>query len=326
MNSNVENIENGYLRGSSLNFTQFNSKELIDLTFNLLDYRNNYFISSDQTDVISFYESFENSTQLIKWMVDRPKGNFKIVEVDGDRDKIVVIPTIDYHGKFAKNCRNTIFKGMHIIFIESGYNNSYFNYAHNCNAGIQRALEYNPTWIILSNDDMIGMDKPEYLIESLNKVFPKVNTVIFSQNRLDVANLVKFGITTLRRNLFMKSVNEYTRALIKFEKKFNIEFLVEGSRFPLKYLTKHKYSYRAISDFSIFSADILRTYCPFYDENFVNGGEDIFASYKLHLESIKYKTIDYSIGSTGGASIGTKGRMLKDISNMAYLNYLLHLI
>lgn len=326
MNSNVENIENGYLRGSSLNFTKFDSKELIDLTFNLLDYRNNYFISSDYTDVISFYESFENSTQLIKWMVDRPKGNFKIVEVDGDRDKIVVIPTIDYNGKFAKKCRNTIFKGMHIIFIESGYNNSYFNYAHNCNAGIKRALEYNPTWIILSNDDMIGMDKPEYLIESLNKVFPKVNTVIFSQNRLDVANLVKFGITTLRRNLFMKSVNEYTRALIKFEKKFNIEFLVEGSRFPLKYLTKHKYSYRAISDFSIFSVDILRNHCPFYNENFVNGGEDIFASCKLHLEPITYKTIDYSIGSIGGASVGTKGRMLKDISNMAYLNYLLHLI
>lgn len=321
MISNVGDTENRNLRRFSLNFSEFNSKDLMDLTFSLVDYKNNYLISSDRAHVISFYESFENPAQLIEWMVERPKGNFRIIEINGDKDKIVVIPTIDYNGKFAKNCRNRIFKGMHIIFVESGYGNSYFNYAYNCNAGIKRALEYDPTWIILSNDDMIEMDKPEYLIESLNKVFPKINTVVFSQNRLNVGNLVKFGITTLRRNLFMKLVNEYTRAILKFERKFNIEFLVEGNRFPLKYMTKHKYSYRAISDFSIFSADILRAHYPLYDENFVNGGEDILASIKLYVGSVKYKIIDYSIDSIGGASIGTKGRMLKDISNMAYLNY-----
>ena len=112
------------------------------LFFSLVDYRNNYFISNDQNKIIDFYKGFKNRDQLIQWMRERPKGVANILEVEGDKDIIVVIPTADFNGKYAKECRKNIFKGLHIVFVESGGREDfYFNYAHNCNVGIRGKTE-----------------------------------------------------------------------------------------------------------------------------------------------------------------------------------------
>src|SRR5579875_2537075 len=92
----------------------------IPLFFSLVDYRNNYFMSDDPKKIIEFYNGFENRDQLIEWMKARPKGVATIHEVEGDKDIIVVIPTADFNGKYAKECRENIFKGLHIVFVESG--------------------------------------------------------------------------------------------------------------------------------------------------------------------------------------------------------------
>ena len=135
-----------------------------------MDYRNNYFLSSDPKDIIHFYEGFENREELIDWMKERPKGSCEIMEVEGEKDIIVVIPTADFEGEYAKRCREEIFKGLHIIFVVSGKGNNYFNYAHNCNLGIKKAMEYNPKWVVLSNDDMHKIDNIEQLRTSLSEI------------------------------------------------------------------------------------------------------------------------------------------------------------
>ena len=125
------------------------------LFFSLVDYRNNLFTSNDPEKIIEFYNGFHNRDQLIQWMKERPKGASYIHEVEGNKDIIVVIPTADFNGKYARTCREEIFKGLHMVFVESGENpDPYFNYAHNCNVGIKRAMEYNPKWVVVSNDDM----------------------------------------------------------------------------------------------------------------------------------------------------------------------------
>ncbi|MEM3593018.1 MAG: hypothetical protein QXW67_03960, partial [Candidatus Micrarchaeia archaeon] len=89
----------------------------------------------------------------------------------GNKDIIVVIPTADFNGRYAKACRDEIFKGLHMIFVESGGKGDfYFNFAHNCNVGIKKALEYSPKWIILSNDDMHKIDDISVLVEQLKIV------------------------------------------------------------------------------------------------------------------------------------------------------------
>ena len=138
--------------------SQFSKSRSI-LTFSLVDYRNNYFTSDDSNKIIEFYNGFENRDKLIQWMRERPKGVSTIHEVEGDKDVVVVIPTADFNGKYAKECRENIFKGLHIIFVESGGKGDfYFNIAHNFNVGIKKAMKYNPKWIVFSGDDMVQVD------------------------------------------------------------------------------------------------------------------------------------------------------------------------
>ena len=61
---------------------------------------------------MEFYKSFENREQLIRWMRERPKGVANIREVEGGKEIIVVIPTADFNGKYARECRENIFKGL----------------------------------------------------------------------------------------------------------------------------------------------------------------------------------------------------------------------
>ena len=141
------------------------------LFFSLVDYRNNYFTSDDPNKIIEFYNGFENRDQLIQWMKERPKGIANIHEVSGDKDIVVVIPTADINGKFAKECRENIFKGLHIVFVESGGRGDfYFNFAHNVNVGIRKAMEYIPKWVVVSNDDIASAAPSQVLLSELSKI------------------------------------------------------------------------------------------------------------------------------------------------------------
>ena len=96
------------------------------------------FTSYDSNKVVEFYNGFEIGNQLIQWMGERPKDGANIYEVEGVKDIIVVIPTADFNGKYARECRENIFKGLHIIFVERDeVPDPYFNYAHSVNVGIK---------------------------------------------------------------------------------------------------------------------------------------------------------------------------------------------
>ena len=152
------------------------------LFFSLVDYRNFYFTSNDPIKIIEFYDGFENRDQLIQWMKERPKGTATIIEVDGHKEIIVVIPTSDFNGKYAKECRENIFKGLHMVFVESGGKEDfYFNYAHNCNMGIKKAIEYNPKWVVVSNDDMEKIDEVGTLMKELRANDPKTLKALLAQ-------------------------------------------------------------------------------------------------------------------------------------------------
>ena len=154
----------------------------VHLFFSLVDYRNNYFTSNDPDKIIEFYNGFENRDQLIQWMEERPRGVANIHEVDGGKEIIVVIPTADFNGKYARECRENIFKGLHIVFVESGeVPDPYFNYAHNCNVGIRKAMEYNPKWVIVSNDDMYKIDNISVLIHELSNLNEKSVISVFTK-------------------------------------------------------------------------------------------------------------------------------------------------
>ena len=202
-----------------------------NLFFSLSTYHNNYLVSENIQNVISFYEQFKNSNDLIHWMSNRPRGIARLYEIDGDKEIIVVVTTADVKGKFATNCKNNVFTGLHIIFVESGGKDDFlFNIAHNINTGLKRALEYNPKWIFFSSDDVYKIDSVQKLKKELEKInqerynFVAITPSSYHSQTTVIAKKIK-------PSYFIYMILKY-RALglsrLRIEKKFRAEY----SRFP----------------------------------------------------------------------------------------------
>lgn len=293
--------------------------------FSLVDYRNNYFVSDSPDKIIEFYNSFENIEELILWMKERPSGIASIHELSGRKDIIVVIPTMDYKNKYAVETGEKIFKGLQIIFVESG-KDSYFNYAHNCNVGVKKALEYRPDWIVVSNDDMYKIDNIEVLINQLVKLDNVALDVVFTQPSKYHSIPVYFSKGNLLRRFYFK-IPKYRREQLKIENKYFVKYFSSPCYGYGRYFFEHKNPHISIADFGIFSSKFIeRRSGALFDETFVHGGEDVDLSLEVASKG-RYSFIDYSIGDLLGSSLG-KGtnRKLRDISGYIYLNYKLNVV
>ena len=321
-----------------------------NLFFSLVDHRNNYFTSNNINKIIEFYERFQSSAELIRWMKERPKGNCAIREVDGKKDVIVVIPTIDANSELANNCKD-IFNDLHIIFVESGYNNFYFNYAHNCNIGIKKALEYNPKWIILSNDDMYKIDSIDVLLGDLEKMDPdEVITVYINESnyhsakRRIVKKRIIYNHTILLKRLLINGSKLYkiTKKKIELEKKLKCFYIVVPNKRIFDFLTKDKITFTVGMSFQIFGRSFFKKYGSYiFDETFINDAEDIDLSFKLFMDGARSERSIFRLGDMIGSSLGSykteqfnllglgindknmlQGiiRELRSIVNSAYLN------
>ena len=291
--------------------------------FSLVCYRNNLFTSNDPEKIIEFYNGFEDRDQLIQWMKERPKGASYIHEVNGDKDIVVVIPTADFGGKYAKTCREKLFKGLHMIFVESGENpDSYFNYAHNCNVGIKKAIEYNPKWVVVSNDDMNKIDEVKKLIERLKEVSPKDYDILFPNTGVYHTLSLYIGKKRTIYNLY-KLITD--RFLYVSYKRFKIDFFYAFHNWKSKVVFKKIYNSNFICTVAlgIFSSKYLeRNGKSFFDEIYINEHEDLDISFRLHLIKAKCKQINYSIDALRGSTL-TNGRPreLRAITGRTYFNW-----
>ena len=308
------------------------SKSRSTLTFSLVDYRNNYFTSNDPNKIIEFYNGFDNREQLIQWMRERPKGIANIREVDGDKDIIVVIPTADFNGKYAKECRDNIFKGLHMIFVESGeVPDPYFNYANNCNVGVKKAMEYNPKWVVVSNDDMYKVDDIKKLRSQLYNVPEDANVVyaVSPEHRFAVECYV--GIPTVFY-LFINLFRGKFRLLRRIKKSIlpKIEILSEfytGSGITRKIVkvflirpVKNSQEFLHISSFGIFSGTFIRDNKGLlFDETYVNANEDIDLSFRINSRKANTCKINYLIRDLVSGSFGKgEDRFLRGVAGGAY--------
>ncbi len=296
-----------------------------DLSFSLVDYKNNYFTSNYPSKIIEFYDGFENSDQLIQWMRERPTGVANIYEVDGDKEIVVVIPTADFNGKYARECKDNIFKGLHMVFVESGGKEDfYFNYAHNVNVGIRKVMEYDPKWIVVSNDDMKKIDDIERLRTELNKFSPDDKLVIFSctDGRYH-SRPVSVSFRTYRRGLILLLKERSERSVLHFESKFNVKYVIGSTLGLYKLIYKPRLQFKYTGSFAIFSIGLAKMYNGvFYDEVYINGIEDIDQSWKFKQEHVQEKCVEYRIDDYIGGTIGpyNTNRRLRSLLNGSYLN------
>ncbi len=291
----------------------------------LVDYRNTLFLSNDQDKLSDFYNSFENTDQLVRWMKERPKGANYIREEEGNKEVIVVIPTSDFDGLHARDCRYNIYKGLHMIFVESGeIPDLYFNYAHNCNIGIRKAAEYKPKWIVVSNDDKIKFMEPTVLLQELSNLDPKKIGVVIPRNH-EISYLC-------RKNSLFETINHvssYFSRRAKLEKRFGVKYKLYAKekrtigkilgKITLKRLLKTEIP----GSFFIISADVCNTFGKeIFDETYQNGMEDVDLFIRFHEHSLNVSFIDYHILDKGGSSLGKEKirYSLRGILNRSYFN------
>jgi len=308
------------------------TKESNVLFFSLVDYRNNLFTSNNPKKILEFYGGFHSRADVIEWMKERPKGVSYIHEVDGDKNIIVVIPTADFNGKYAKECRDNIFKGLHMIFVESGeIPDPYFNYAHNCNVGIKRAMEYNPKWIVLSNDDMYKIDNIEQLRISLSEIPENVDLVyaVSPENRFSDPIYIGrptfiYGILNFIRGKkgIPKNIQKKFHLDLKIIPDFFIKpiFLKPLVKFLIVRPLKKNSTFIHISSFGIFSSKFIKnSEGLIFDEVYINGYEDVDLSYRISTQSINTTQINYKIGDLIGKTLGLSiDRHLRGISSAVY--------
>ncbi len=293
-----------------------------ELFFSLVDYRNNLFISNDPEKIIEFYNGFENRDQLIRWMKERPKGRSKIIEVEGDSDIIVVIPTADFNGQYARNCREEIFKGLHIIFIESGnFHDPYFNYAHNCNVGIKRAMEYNPRWVILSNDDMYKIDDISILKNQLIRIDENYIDVAYTKESEYHSKPSYIAKTTILRNILLIFYGNINRNRYRLEKELNINYIAYHGSKIRKLLFHNVHKFMLSGSITFLSYKLIKNLnYKIFDETYINDVEDVDFALSLEIKNIKSTEISFKIGDILRGTLGKNNRPIRDIINFTYLN------
>ena len=299
-------------------------KEHSSLFFSIMDCLNNKFISNNWHDIFDFYSVFENTRELYNWMKERPRGTANIHEVDGYKDVIVVIPTADFNGKYARECREDIFKGLHIIFVESGnVPDPYFNYAHNCNVGIIKALEYKPKWVVVSNDDIYKIDDVSVLVREMAKIDNSRYKCVFTDPPGKYHSMrSKLAKPNIIRNILYSFSNKLKSSLI-LEKKFGVTLLDTKSKGIVSLLFTKGYKHLSIADFGIFSSKFLEEMNGnLFDETYINAAEDVDISLRLTCTKEPYTFVKFKLGDYIGSSLGNRGaRRLRDIASNSYLNH-----
>ena len=281
-----------------------------------LDELNRLFTSKNAEDVIKFYDHFDNAEQLIQWMKNRPSAPMKIYEVEGEKDIVIVIPTANHDGEYARNCANEIFKGQQIIFVESS--GPFFNYARSCNFGLKYALKYKPKWVVLSNDDEYKIDDISILKNDLSELDNTAIDNVFVKETKYHSHPI--SIYKQRLLLLYRNFNRYNKTRLELFKKYNIKFLVRQINFYRKFFMKTVYTFELTGSFAIFSSNFLSS-GNFLNEAYINSMEDVDLSLRISKGGFKTKYVDFKIGDYIAKSLGwSVSRTLRNVANLTYIN------
>ncbi len=306
------------------------------------------FQSPRTEDVLDFYRRLKDRDALVTWLKGWPRGRADLREADGDRRVVVVIPTLDAQAPLAQRCREQLFRGLQIVFVESGRDPD-FKFGHNVNAGIRRAMEYAPDWVVVSNDDVTCLDPPSVLRGGLATLDPERTDAVFCRPRTPSQSWpVALGEPN-ELEFLTHRVAGVGRTIIDLRRRFGVRLdlvpllwpsarATPGRPYPLRSrLMRLRWNYRLKYRFllngslAILSGRWLEREARLaagapspFDEVFLNGWEDVELSLRLTKRAERCASIPYRIGHVGGASLGSgEPRLLRNVVNWAYLNLLL---
>ncbi|HEY1197124.1 MAG TPA: hypothetical protein VGG32_00130 [Thermoplasmata archaeon] len=293
---------------------------------------NDEFMSNDSEEVAGFYNHFHSRDELVEWMKGRPHGHADLSEVDGRNDVIVVIPTSDAHGPLSINCRTQLFKGQHIIFVDSKGLDPLFNYARNVNIGVRRALELDPRWVVVANDDCIRIDPISTLVSRLETLRPEETTIVYpmpySGYHSVKASLVclrdwAYPILRLKRAEIRETYDLLRRFGVKYEFMSDSLFKAGVRRWLYGPLFRAIASYVDTVSFGVYSSQLIHDLGgKLFDEGYVNQGEESDLAFRIWTRGKGIQYVPFQVGDQVGLTLGTgPARTLRGVAGAAYLNY-----
>ncbi|MCG3109465.1 hypothetical protein L3N51_01757 [Metallosphaera sp. J1] len=269
-------------------------------------------------DVERIYSTFSRD-EIIEWMKGRPSADMRFVEVEGDSEIVVVVPTADASGKLASRTREH-FQGLHIIFVES--RGPLFNYARSVNAGVNEALKFKPKWVVISNDDLTRVESVSKLRDQLDSV-TGVDLVMASPSSYHTYHVLLMdpkpwfvtGMGVFGKLTGLAPAKVYGK-LLKFRERLGVRFvtMIESMVGPMARFAGKSYRVLNAGSFAV-----IRPRRSPLDETFINSHEDLVLSM-----TSRYAVINYGIEEQRGASLGFgEARFVRTFVNEIYLNYLL---
>ena len=237
-----------------------------------------------------------------------------------------VVPTINFNSDRARKVSD-FFSPYPVIFVESS--GPYFNYARSCNKGIEAALRLKPTWIIVSNDDIVPLQPFLDLVNTLSNAKGSIYTVTDPSRkgghggRVFITKMNAFGLVFELLQLLLKRDFVSIQVIVRFGLKKNSYCTGDLDTFFPKLIShfgkQKSVEYKSFSDFCIFKADILEKFR--FNENFWNNYEDRELSYRLFKAGYELSILPFKLGSVGDVSFsGSVRRRLQNQINKIYFS------
>ncbi|MUM65634.1 hypothetical protein D1867_10345 [Acidianus infernus] len=282
----------------------------------------NMFSSEDPSVVEKIYSLDRNS--IIEWMRKRETAQMKVFQTGND-DVAVVIPTADVESQRAKESMR-IFSGAKIVMVESKGN--FFNYARSVNKGVSVALESSPRWVVISNDDVHGIDSFKKLKDELstsNKGMVLAKPSRYHSYKVSLIEVKPYflkGMYFIGKFMRIPPAEVYGYLQMKYGAKLGVKTLtIIDSMIGLmkNFAGEVKDSFINAGSFMVLNRRVING--KVFDETFINGYEDVYLSMKMRNDM---EIVNFRIDEERGASLGFgKLRFYRSFVNEIYLNYLL---
>ncbi|MEM3265562.1 MAG: hypothetical protein QXH07_06370 [Thermoplasmata archaeon] len=275
----------------------------------------------NEKEVLKFYDQFQNAKSLIRWLKSVKKMEPKIIiKKSKNTNVIAVIPTMR-----RENIRHISNKyKFTIVFAVNSGKSGHFNYAHSVNCAIKEALNYNPKWIVVANDDIKDVGDTEALYKILANINNRDFDVVFPHylSRYPYSHnfkLVKYRFYT---GLFFKLFRKKSYLTYKIHKKYGVKIIPRLDSFREKIVFRTVKRFINVGDFSIISTEFIKKRNnKLFDENFLNADEDIEVSILFNSSRIKYIDYQMDCGKGGNSLNHNSGRFLRDTAGEIYLYY-----
>lgn len=300
--------------------------------------------SSKIDDIFKFYEIVPDVRTLVDFSRKRKRAQVqtltlpppKIAVGHSDSSEFAfVIPTPNATSGRARALASFFRLGT-IVFVQSS--GQFFNYATSVNKGLDEAARLNPDWIILSNDDVYPVDPIEKLLRSLDSEKDAdvvmacpgyINGVWFHTHEAffysggTLSELLLDISRSRKEYLKIKSICKKFRAklglLADYPTTLTSKHFYANVAF-YRYIKKRhsKASFTNFGDFCAFRKSVVSKYR--FDETYINNGEDVDLSFRLHLDRVRIRVSNFRIGSGISTTLGTeRARRIRGILNSIYL-------